>query len=97
MNVSIVYACPKILEYFEYLKGLLMDNLLIFQIGRSEIFGELGRVFVILDVEHGVSLAKDFIDDQPVEKLFLFGPPDFVQKAKISFSNIADEIYIRPP
>ncbi len=99
MNLAVIYIDWGYIDYFYYLERSAVDQIVILQIGKGEIYRELGKCFVILDTDtkKAVSLAKDFIDGQRVEKLFILGPPDFVQKAKISFQGLADEIYIYPP
>lgn len=97
MNIAIIYVSPDEKNYYEYLKSLEISNLTILQIGRSEIFRELGRAFVILDTANGALVARQFFNDfEKIEKLIICGPSSFLKEAGNHFSDLRDKIYLYP-
>ncbi len=97
MNIAVVFISPDGKNHYEYLKNFGISNLTILQIGRSEIFRELGRVFVILDIANGALIARQFFSNvEKIENLIICGPLNFLKEAEKHFSQPTDKTYFYP-
>ncbi|OGZ34168.1 MAG: hypothetical protein A2Y98_02440 [Candidatus Portnoybacteria bacterium RBG_19FT_COMBO_36_7] len=97
MNIAVVFISPDEKDYYEYLKSFEINNLIILQIGLSQIFKELGTAYSIVDKISGAFVARQFFDDtQRIENLIICGPLKLLNDCKKLFFGMAGKTHFFP-